>query len=532
MARNLKQSNLPDSQNLPKEKAKGLAAHGKSAGCEHSGTRTQPGDSSKTVACRAQIVAVTGGKGGVGKSSLAVNIAIALSRIGKPTCLIDGDTGLANANILMGLRPQLTLEHLLNGSASIDEILIDGPNGVSILPGASGVESCVDIYPDAQNLLIEGLRQLEQQHDWLIIDTAAGISSTGLHFVAAAQIAVVVITPEPTSLTDAFSLLKVLSRRGYSRTVEVIVNMVASSDQAKNVYQRFSKAVKKFVGIETHYLGSVWMDESMRFAVAKQKPVATLPEFDPSCRRFFRLADQLISAFESSRPPRTPMSDYWVHRIKSENQKRDLDSNEPAGRNHLDNQPPDFANEEVAELPEHDPTSAVETHPQALLDDPRQRRYRAAMATSELEQIIKAQPPLATEVALNLTITLLNQIDTDTLNERHVELLEQQTQSLRTLLDDNEGRTVVTPATPSIVTNQLITVSDATDPPRTMTAEIANESEQSPDVEDGVIVQPCINNTWLTHKFDRVRFGSQQQLTEKIQDLPASMSLDAFLAQL
>jgi len=258
-----------------------------------------------------RVLAITGGKGGVGKTSISVNLAIALSRTGSKVCLFDADTGLANVNIMLGLYPAYTLEHLYTGEKSIQDIVVEGPEGIQIVPGASGVAQCVDLDVGQQQRLVTSIRSLEPHYDYMLMDTAAGISPTVLHFVAASQLAAIVITPEPTSLTDAFSLLKVLKRRGYRRKVQVIVNMASSSSQAERVFRRFEGAVKKYLGMKSEYLGSVWMDESMRTAVTLQRPVALFPKTDPSARSFYRLAERIDDVFSRPGTPSLAFSSYW-----------------------------------------------------------------------------------------------------------------------------------------------------------------------------------------------------------------------------
>lgn len=257
------------------------------------------------------VIAITGGKGGVGKTSIAINLAIALSRSGSKVCLFDGDISLANTNVMLGLYPAFTLEHLFSGERSIQEIVINGPEGIQIVPGASGVAQCVELDVGQQQRLVTSIRSIEKHYDYLLVDTAAGIGPTVLHFIAASQVAIVVITPEPTSLTDAFSLLKVLKRRGYRRKVQIVVNMAANPAQAKKAYSRFSQAVDKYLGLKTEYSGSVWMDESMRTAVSTQRPVALFPKTDPSAKCFYRLAERIEDIFERPSTPKLAFSDYW-----------------------------------------------------------------------------------------------------------------------------------------------------------------------------------------------------------------------------
>lgn len=268
------------------------------------------------------VIAVTGGKGGVGKTSVAINLAIALSRSGSKVCLFDGDTSLANTNVMLGLYPAYTLEHLFTGERSIQEIVINGPEGIQIVPGASGVAQCVELDVGQQQRLVTSIRSIEKHYDYMLVDTAAGIGPTVLHFIAASQVAVVVITPEPTSLTDAFSLLKVLKRRGYKRKVQVIVNMAASPAQSKKTYSRFTHAVDKYLNLKTEYLGSVWMDESMRNAVSTQRPVALFPKTDPSARCFYRIAENIEDLFERPTTPKLAFSEYWQKVVERQHRSK------------------------------------------------------------------------------------------------------------------------------------------------------------------------------------------------------------------
>ncbi len=257
------------------------------------------------------VIAVTGGKGGVGKTSIAINLAIALSKSGSKVCLFDGDISLANTNIMLGLYPAYTLEHLFTGEKSIQDIVISGPEGIQIVPGASGFAHCAELDVGQQQRLVTSIKSIEKHYDYMLIDTAAGIGPTVLHFIAASQVAVIVITPEPTSLTDAFSLLKVLKRRGYRRRAQVVVNMAASPTQASKTFTRFAAAVQKYLGLKTEHLGSVWSDESMRNAVLTQKPVTLFAKTDPSARCFYRLAEKLETVFERPNTPTLPFSAYW-----------------------------------------------------------------------------------------------------------------------------------------------------------------------------------------------------------------------------
>lgn len=241
---------------------------------------------------RPRIIAITSGKGGVGKSSIAVNLGLTLARYGRRVCILDADTGLANVNILLGLRPGRSLEHVLAGECPIEDILLEAPHGLKVIPGANGISECVNLDPERQQRLVTELDRIEGDFDYLLLDTAAGISETTLDFVSAAHQVLLVITPEPTALTDAFSLLKLALRR-HPVACEVVVNMAASFNEAHSVFQRFHGAVGKYLEADVNFLGFVQRDESMRTAVSLQHPVALFPETDPSSRPFQRLAEAL-----------------------------------------------------------------------------------------------------------------------------------------------------------------------------------------------------------------------------------------------
>jgi MinD-like ATPase involved in chromosome partitioning or flagellar assembly len=260
-------------------------------------------------------IALTSGKGGVGKSNIAVNLAITLAKRGAKVCILDADTGLANINILLGATPQYTLEHLLNGEKTLTEILFKGPGGIHIIPGASGVAGCVELAPEQQALLISALDALEPHYDYLIIDTGAGISPTVLHFVAAAQMPVVILTPEPTSLTDAFSLLKVLRRSNFKRPIYVLVNMASSANKACDIFNRFQAAVDKYTGLRVRFLGTIWRDQAIATSVVRQYPVALGSPNTPACQNFNLIADNIDKTYKTGLIKLLRFRCYWQQRM-------------------------------------------------------------------------------------------------------------------------------------------------------------------------------------------------------------------------
>lgn len=219
------------------------------------------------------VIAISSGKGGVGKSNISVNLSIALSQLGQKVCLFDADTNLANANILLGLKPQLTLHDFLTEKLDISEILTAGPGGIEIVPAASGIADFVHLNEPQQTHLLTALQDLETRFDYLILDTAAGIDETLINFLLAAPYTIITITPEPTSLTDAFSLLKVLRKRGFDQPVFIIVNMVTSLPSAHDAFKRFKGAVAKYLELELRYLGYILNDKKIPKSVRKQQAV-------------------------------------------------------------------------------------------------------------------------------------------------------------------------------------------------------------------------------------------------------------------
>jgi flagellar biosynthesis protein FlhG len=249
----------------------------------------------------ATVIAFTSGKGGVGKTNISTNLAISLAARNSSVCLFDADTGLANINILLGIHPVFTIEHVLEGHKTIDEITIQSPSGISIVPAASGVQKCTNLDDRKINILTSSFEKLERKFDYILIDTAAGIDSSVLDFVASAQYQVIVITPEPTSLTDSFSLLKMLLIRGEKQSIFILVNRVKSFQDSLVVFKRFQKAVNVYLKTDINYLGYLSDDKHINQAVSQQLPVViSYPDSEISCG-FSALADVVKKRFKNDK---------------------------------------------------------------------------------------------------------------------------------------------------------------------------------------------------------------------------------------
>lgn len=219
----------------------------------------------------ARIITVTSGKGGVGKTSISLNLSLALASQGLKVCLLDADLGLANVNILTGIYPKKTLESVISGLCTLDEIIIKNFQGVDIIPGASGVEKLADLTRTQAGTLISSFLDSDE-YDYFIFDTSAGISSRVLSFCMASHEIVLIATCEPTSLTDAYSLLKVLSRHGYKNPVKVIINQVKKAGTAQKAYSQLKGTAKKFLNLKIQPLGVIATDKNVRAAVVSQIP--------------------------------------------------------------------------------------------------------------------------------------------------------------------------------------------------------------------------------------------------------------------
>ncbi|MDV3242738.1 MAG: MinD/ParA family protein [Methylocaldum sp.] len=239
----------------------------------------------------ARVIAITSGKGGVGKSNLAVNLACALSEHAEKTCLFDADTGLANVNVLLGVHPEATLADCLKGRKRLDDVILRYRENFHIVPAASGIAECANLEPEQRHRLILGLADLDSSYDYILIDTPAGLENNVQDFLLAAGTAILVITPEPTSLTDAFSLIKILKNREAEIDFHVLVNMTKDRASSLEVFNRFRGAIKNYLGLDVDYLGYVPLDEALLDAVSLQTPVTQTHPSSPASWAIKQIAE-------------------------------------------------------------------------------------------------------------------------------------------------------------------------------------------------------------------------------------------------
>jgi len=220
-----------------------------------------------------RVIAVTSGKGGVGKTNLSVNLGVALSKMGRRVALLDADMSLANVDILLGLSPQYNLSHVLQGEKTLDDIMLEGPAGLKVIPASSGVQKMAELSSIEQAGVIRAFSEMNQNLDVLIVDTAAGISSSVVNFARACQEIIVVVCDEPTSLTDAYAYIKLLNRDYGLNSFHIVANMVQSVQQGQQLFNKLSMVTDKYLDVSLRYTGGVPFDEYLRKAVQKQTPV-------------------------------------------------------------------------------------------------------------------------------------------------------------------------------------------------------------------------------------------------------------------
>ncbi len=253
-----------------------------------------------------RVIAVTSGKGGVGKTNTVLNLALALSERNRKVLLLDADMGLANVDVLLGLTPRYTLEHVLDGRKDIMEVVLEGPRGLKILPSGSGIGELSELSFDEQRRLFAGMRRIDEEVDYLFIDTGAGISSNVLRFNASANEVVVVANPEPTSITDAYALMKLLAIKYHIRDFGLIANAVSSEQDGHAVFDRLNRVCGQFLRVNLSYLGSVPFDQSVRKAVRQQRPLLDLYPNAPSSRGLQRIAALIDQNGKRRAPPPAP----------------------------------------------------------------------------------------------------------------------------------------------------------------------------------------------------------------------------------
>lgn len=259
---------------------------------------SESGNKKITNTCKnAKVITVTGGKGGSGKSNFSANIAIALARQNKKVVIIDADLGLANIEILFGIIPKKNLLNLLNGENKIEDILVEGPLGIKFISGGSGLSELAELDRNGQMKIINAFIYLDNMFDYIIIDTGAGISSTVLNFIYASDSAIIVTTSEPTAITDAYSLLKIIKESNEKNLdISVVVNKTENNKEGKKSFDKLQLVTNKFLELDLKNLGYIHYDNNLVKAVKQQVPISILNPTSTYSLCIESIANNIISS--------------------------------------------------------------------------------------------------------------------------------------------------------------------------------------------------------------------------------------------
>ncbi|MFT3743037.1 MAG: P-loop NTPase [Pyrinomonadaceae bacterium] len=263
-----------------------------------------------TTTLQSRSIAITGGKGGVGKSNLSVNLALELGLLGNQVGLLDADFALANADLLCGVSPSFHLGHVVGGLKEIDEITINLADSVQLIPGGSGVEDLASFSLTDNPKVFEKVRQFDESLDFLLIDTAAGIAENVSGILTSASEVIVVVTPDPTSIVDAYATIKVILRRSPGKAISVVVNNIVGVGDAEQVYQSINAAVHGFLDHHLNFLGMIPHDSHVQEAIRKQVPVVRYAPGSPASRAIRLIAKQL-SGQDRNNPGFPRIRSFW-----------------------------------------------------------------------------------------------------------------------------------------------------------------------------------------------------------------------------
>ncbi len=242
-----------------------------------------------------QVIAVASGKGGVGKTNVSVNLSLALVESGKDVLLLDADLGLANVDLLLGLHSEYNLSHVITGERTLEEVIVEGPEGLKIIPAASGTQMMSELSPSQHAGVIRAFSELSTPIDVLMVDAAAGISDSVISFTKASNEVIVVVCDEPTSLTDAYALMKVLNTDHGVQRFNILANSVRSPKEGLNLFAKLSRVTDHYLDVTLDYMGAVPYDEYLIKAVKKQRAVMQSYPQSPASLAFRKLAKKVKS---------------------------------------------------------------------------------------------------------------------------------------------------------------------------------------------------------------------------------------------
>lgn len=264
-----------------------------------------------------RVLSFSSGKGGVGKTSIVVNLAIAMAKLDQKVMILDADLGLANIDVILGLTPKHTIDQVFSGQIGLKDVLIEGPSGILILPAGSGTTELINLGESEKLFLLNEIEELGNDIDLMLIDNAAGISENVMYFNIAAQQRVVVVTPEPTSITDAYALIKVMVNKYRANSFSILVNMAKDNAESLKVFRQLTSVADRFLGtLAIDYLGFIPKDDTISMAVCRQKAVLEAYPDSPASKGIINLAKYLlISKWE--RPVDGNIKFFWRHLLRA-----------------------------------------------------------------------------------------------------------------------------------------------------------------------------------------------------------------------
>lgn len=267
--------------------------------------RAQQETPNTTISTNARVITVTSGKGGVGKTSLSLNLALQMQRLGKKTVIIDADFGLANIEVMLGIHPKYNMSDLIYKDMNIEDVVENGPEGIGFISGGSGVNELVNLDKSDLQIFVSKVARLDKIADVIIVDTGAGISDAVQEFVLCSPEVLVVLTPEPTSTMDAYALLKALNRRkefvADDKSIHVVSNRVENEKEGQTLFSNISIVASQFLNIKLDYLGSIPQDMSATKAVLKQQPVSLSFPNSTAAKSMRRIAEQLLDVSDNDK---------------------------------------------------------------------------------------------------------------------------------------------------------------------------------------------------------------------------------------
>ncbi len=249
-----------------------------------------------------KIIAVSSGKGGVGKTNISINLALSMAKQDKEVMLFDADLGLANVDVLLGLNTEYDLSHVMKGERTLEEIIVDGPANIKIIPASTGISGMANLQPAEHMGLINAFSELSCAVDVMIIDTGAGISDSVISFCGASQDVIVVVHDEPASITDAYAFIKVMSQKHKVSRFHILANMTHDAREGRELFNKLSKATDRFLDVVLDFIGAVPYDGKLRKAIQHQRAVVDAFPNSPSALAFKRITKQINNWPNNSEP--------------------------------------------------------------------------------------------------------------------------------------------------------------------------------------------------------------------------------------